>query len=362
MEKHRQIPNHFFSRKSINFIQYFVLLTPWHAPISAQELLQNTGFEPIYEPISNTCNDINGDVVLVWASDVERCYFYSWDNGEPVTLTEFPAYTNPTPAGIAHQQITDWLVDAAMTELTISPQGIWAIKLTQTAGNDAWIMWSPFENASFTIPSSWSIIETIDLQGAINTSVPTTISLDAEPMLLRSSNTVLPITMSNPLTARQEGDKVLLRWATATESNNKGFDVQHSSNGYDWTPLGWIDAAGHANSYTAYDDNPLAGKNYYCFMQIDYDGNSEFSNIVSTIFGTQTNRIATSPNPVVNQLRYTSNPSMTIQYLTIQTLTGKTVLYQKNPDTVLNVSLLPRGIYFVNFHGKNYLITQKFVN
>ncbi len=85
--------------------------------------------------------------------------------------------------------------------------------------------------------------------------------------------------------AVKENKTVLLSWTTATEVNNKGFEVERSSDGRQWhTVLSVASQANDGNSielknYTAIDATPLSGLNIYRLKQVDRDGKSSLSGV-----------------------------------------------------------------------------------
>jgi len=97
----------------------------------------------------------------------------------------------------------------------------------------------------------------------------------------------LPVELST-FTAVQIGSEVLLKWTTETETNNYGFDVERAvklngSANY-WNKIGFVEGNGNSNSPKDYSftDNPAIGsKYYYRLKQIDSDGQTEYSNIIS---------------------------------------------------------------------------------
>ncbi|MFN8276285.1 MAG: T9SS type A sorting domain-containing protein [Chitinophagales bacterium] len=78
---------------------------------------------------------------------------------------------------------------------------------------------------------------------------------------------------------------IRLSWATATEIENYGFEVERSTNGVDFTKIGFI--AGHGNTSTRMDymtDDRNAVPNvtyYYRLKQVDVDGHFEYSSVVT---------------------------------------------------------------------------------
>ncbi|MEO7209322.1 MAG: T9SS type A sorting domain-containing protein, partial [Chitinophagaceae bacterium] len=93
---------------------------------------------------------------------------------------------------------------------------------------------------------------------------------------------ILPVTFINFDGVIQNG-KALLSWSTANEINNKGFEVQKSTNGQTFTDLGFV--AGHNNSstvnnYNYTDAKVVSGANYYRLKQIDNNGNFDYSSVI----------------------------------------------------------------------------------
>jgi hypothetical protein len=90
----------------------------------------------------------------------------------------------------------------------------------------------------------------------------------------------LPIELAEFKGAKIDERTNLLTWRTASESDNRGFEVQRSSNGTDWRPLGFVPGSGTSTSpqhYDFYDNDPAFGMNYYRLRQMDFDGNTSFS-------------------------------------------------------------------------------------
>lgn len=84
----------------------------------------------------------------------------------------------------------------------------------------------------------------------------------------------------------KDGSRNQLHWTTASESNNRGFELQRSTDGINYTVIGFINSlAIGGNSvtqlnYAFTDNNPAGSKQYYRLRQVDIDNHSKFSNIV----------------------------------------------------------------------------------
>ncbi len=155
----------------------------------------------------------------------------------------------------------------------------------------------------------------------------------------------------------------LLTWETATETNNEGFEIQWASSseqmvpiaiGSSWQSIGFVKGAGDSfetRTYQFVHKNPVKGVNYYRLKQIDYDGNFEYSNVVSVDFSVVGSRLSVVPNPVQSgefTLYLPENEAESIP-LEIYDYTGKLIQQQtlyENQSSIDVDQLLP-GIYLV---------------
>jgi hypothetical protein len=81
------------------------------------------------------------------------------------------------------------------------------------------------------------------------------------------------------------GNDVQLKWATATELNNRGFEIQRSIDGSAFATVAFVEGFGtttEQRQYTYTDRNVTAGVNHaYRLKQIDFNGAYEFSQVVN---------------------------------------------------------------------------------
>jgi hypothetical protein len=164
------------------------------------------------------------------------------------------------------------------------------------------------------------------------------------------SGTPLPVELSD-FSAKVNEDKVELKWSTATEVKNYGFEVQRSvvSNQQSvWVKIGFIEGAGNSNSLKeySYTDQPTGGTNFsYRLKQIDNDGTYKFSDKVEIdISPVNFELYQNYPNPF--------NPSTTIKYSIPELSFVIIKVYDilGNEITTLINQEQPFGYYFVNFY------------
>jgi beta-glucanase (GH16 family) len=88
--------------------------------------------------------------------------------------------------------------------------------------------------------------------------------------------------------AKAVNNTTVLDWQTASERNNRAFDIERSNNGTAFTFIGTIKGNGTTssiNNYTFTDETPVNGVNYYRLKQVDNDGKATQSKVVSVVIG-----------------------------------------------------------------------------
>jgi YD repeat-containing protein len=112
---------------------------------------------------------------------------------------------------------------------------------------------------------------------------------------------VLPVELLS-FTGEKAENGNLLEWITASELNNKGFDVERSENGENFEKIGFVEGNGttlEIQNYDYLDENVISELTYYRLKQIDFDGQFEYSNVV-VIYQSikkETVKVSFYPNP-----------------------------------------------------------------
>ena len=149
----------------------------------------------------------------------------------------------------------------------------------------------------------------------LTTTIASPTHADADMMTINlnnnsGSNYQLPVQLTN-FVARGKGKTIELKWNTATETNNAGFEIERKQHAQ-WTKVAFLD--GHGTSSTPHEYSYsekwlLPGKYLYRLKQIDRDGKFEYSQQSEATVGLSEDDFALSqnyPNPF--------NPSTTFTY------------------------------------------------
>jgi len=191
-------------------------------------------------------------------------------------------------------------------------------------------------------------------------------------------NGSLPVELTS-FSASVEGISVTLNWETASELNNKGFEIQRTMNNEqltmnNWEVIGFVEGHGtttEVNKYSFIDKSEKPnGTYYYRLKQIDNDGSYEYSGIVEVEVNNIPKKYSLEqnyPNPF--------NPSTVIEYsipekgfvtLKIYDILGNEIVTLVNNekeagnyDVKFDASQLTSGIYIYSIQVNDFRATKK---
>jgi|JI10StandDraft_1071094.scaffolds.fasta_scaffold00308_44 hypothetical protein len=161
----------------------------------------------------------------------------------------------------------------------------------------------------------------------------------------------LPIELLS-FTASVVQNDVVLKWSTATETNNHYFNILRSSTGEDWEDIGREDGAGTSierNDYELVDTNPLPGVSYYRLKQTDTDGTFTLSTIRRVEFASGY-QLKAYPNPTTGKLIVTTGFSLEQEDIRLLNTIGQPVplqFHQVGSEAEIEIKNVPAGIYIL---------------
>jgi len=147
--------------------------------------------------------------------------------------------------------------------------------------------------------------------------------------------------------------KVILNWTTASEINNRGFEIQRKTASSEFITVGFINGAGttaEEKSYV-YTDQQILNEVYtYRLKQLDYDGRFVYSDEI--------NVDVTAPSTFSLEQNYPNpfNPSTSIRFgLPVQSVVDLKVYDVLGNEVAVLISgeSLTAGLHVVNFNAAN---------
>jgi Secretion system C-terminal sorting domain len=154
-------------------------------------------------------------------------------------------------------------------------------------------------------------------------------------------------------TGNLAGNQIELNWKVADEINIAHYELEHSTNGSNFTPLAKINNGKTNYSYIDKNFSFQSDINFYRLKIVAADGKFTYSNILP-IKSQGIHSFVLSPNPAKNFVTISGTDKPGI--MTILDANGKNVLTISIGvlSTKINISNLPGGVYIVRFtNGQN---------
>ena len=188
---------------------------------------------------------------------------------------------------------------------------------------------------------------------------------------------IVPVELKS-FTANASEGLVQLSWATATETNNQGFEVQRSV-GEEFVTIGFVEGHGtttESQTYSYSDKNVNVGSYSYRLKQVDFNGTFEYSDVVAVdvpapaVFALDQNY----PNPFNPSTKITFSLAMDSKInLTVFNVLGQEVATLVNTNMVagshnvnFDASALNSGVYLYRIeatgvNGTSFIDVKKMI-
>ncbi len=221
---------------------------------------------------------------------------------------------------------------------------------------------------NYSINGNWVASEVYVLawlyDASVNTIVNSGTKFDAQ---------IIPIELA-AWRGSVDGEKNRLEWTTQSELNTNFFEIERSTDGKLFAPIGRVKAAGNsarALKYTFDDEKPLPNIGYYRLKTVDLDENTSLAPTVSIVRkGRDLKNLTVSPSLATNtiQITYFSNNSA-VEGRIVDRF-GKVVQQFSKPEKaqnteggqtqILDISKLSVGLYFVQLIQNNETTSVRF--
>ncbi len=177
----------------------------------------------------------------------------------------------------------------------------------------------------------------------------------------------LPVKLTS-FTATPKANTIALTWVTATEINNRGFGVEKSLDGRQWSELTFVNASApnsNGATYSTVDFAPVDGMNFYRLRQTDLDGKFSYSAVRQVNFNGAAEQVSVYPNPSKGYVNVLVNVRSAQVPYSITDLSGKAVqsgmLRTDGATNRVNIQGLRAGIYMLQVRDENGPRTAKLI-
>ncbi len=225
-----------------------------------------------------------------------------------------------------------------------------------------------------------SVGERVTYTSCDNVDVPTcqndgTYADGALFVLEALNSSSMPVELTH-LSATREGQQVRLKWTTAQETNNAGFEVQRQRSGAEstgWTTLRFVEGAGTTSDPTSYSmttDQLEVGTYEFRLHQVDQDGSTALSKTVAVEMTLdEAYRLSpVAPNPVRSEARMAvtvrKSQEVTVSMYNVlgqrvATLYDQSLSANQKQDIRIPVRNRSSGLYLLRIEGETFTDTQR---
>ena len=188
------------------------------------------------------------------------------------------------------------------------------------------------------------------------------------------NNTPLPVELTS-FTASARQNNVTIKWQTATETNNYGFNIERKVQGSNWDSIAFIKGYGNSNSpkeYSYIDKDLFGGGSQfnYRLKQIDNDGTISYSAEVElTVIPDKFELSQNYPNPFNPSTKISwQSPVGSWQTLKVYDMLGNEVATLVDEhreagryEVTFDGSNLASGMYLYRLQAGSFIETRKMI-
>lgn len=194
--------------------------------------------------------------------------------------------------------------------------------------------------------------------------------LSATPWFVAiTGDMALPVSFKS-ITASKERQDVAINWSTATETNNSHFEVERSADGENFSAVGSVRGAGTSaviKNYHLTDRAAFITGNapvlYYRVKQVDFNGQSSYSNVVSVRDQDLQQNVVLGiyPNPGKEEFVFDFNGAKGLKQIEVFNLNGKRLYLASSTNDMEQVVLkdYAEGIYLVKVATADGVTTKR---
>ncbi|MES2379960.1 MAG: LamG-like jellyroll fold domain-containing protein [Bacteroidota bacterium] len=278
-------------------------------------------------------------------------------NGSFAVTGSTQALIGTTPTGFANNSTTSWVVykygdmtfDSARFEFTVPNGSILSSSTNADLTLNGRLMGFGAWN---TVRSTANTFERVTNNFKANYLLLNTDTFNRQFVVSSNTNS-LPVSFIS-FNGSKMDSRVMLNWITGFETNNKGFEVERSIDGKEFSNIGFVKGQGNSNKVNTYSflDEKTGNENtiFYRLKQVDFDGKYTYSSVI---------RIANQINNAFDVVEVLPNPFDNDLTIKLNNASDKDIqisIYNSNGILVNNKTInIPFGLNSINMDEVQYL-------
>ncbi|MES2727456.1 MAG: LamG-like jellyroll fold domain-containing protein [Bacteroidota bacterium] len=278
-------------------------------------------------------------------------------NGSFAVTGSTQALIGTTPTGFANNSTTSWIVykygditfDSARFEFTVPNGSILSSSTNADLTLNGRLMGFGAWN---TVRSTANTFERVTNNFKANYLLLNTDTFNRQFVVSSNTNS-LPVSFIS-FNGSKMDSRVMLNWITGFETNNKGFEVERSIDGKEFSNIGFVKGQGNSNKVNTYSflDEKTGNENtiFYRLKQVDFDGKYTYSSVI---------RIANQINNAFDVVEVLPNPFDNDLTIKLNNASDKDIqisIYNSNGILVNNKTInIPFGLNSINMDEVQYL-------
>lgn len=171
----------------------------------------------------------------------------------------------------------------------------------------------------------------------------------------------LPVKMGELKGSINKDGHAILQWPTYTEVNNKGFQVQESSDGVKFVNGVFVPSLGQNGNSSApllysFDAGAISGVRYFRLQQMNYNGTSTGSNVIRLQEANTSFHLTAYPNPARNNINVHVEGKMAAHpRIIVVDFSGRVLISRElaGSDAKIDLSSITAGIYLIKYVDDN---------
>ncbi|MFQ5569712.1 MAG: T9SS type A sorting domain-containing protein [Rhodothermales bacterium] len=181
------------------------------------------------------------------------------------------------------------------------------------------------------------------------------------------TGTLLPVELVS-FVAMLDGEAVYLRWATASETHNAGFEVERKRGDGNWESVAFVEGHGttlEPQTYTCRVGGLEPGRHVFRLKQVDFDGTFDVSPEVEVAVGVPGayHWSASYPNPFYSETAFSLGVARAQRVrVAVYNLLGQRVVLlhdgvlpaETARPFVFDAGDLPSGVYLIHVQGEHF--------